>query len=225
MDIHPRSLWYNPALCSETGGFFPPGEVATRTIVELEPWDLVRRDMLVLLLRSVIERRIEGDLAELGVWRGATARLIHHYIPERSLHLFDTFSGFDRRDIDTERSVTGVNAAATAFSDTSVEAVLRLIQPGNDNIATHVGYFPESIPADFGRRRFAFIHLDSDLYPPILAGLRYFYERMTPGGVIVVHDYNAWQGARRAVDEFFSGKRETPVPMPDKSGSAVIVKL
>ena len=59
--------------------------------------DTVRRDMLVLLLRDLIERRVPGDMAELGVYKGLTARLIHHYAPERTLHLYDTFQGFDPR--------------------------------------------------------------------------------------------------------------------------------
>jgi O-methyltransferase len=55
-----------------------------------------------------------------------------------------------------------------------------------------------------------------------MAGLQYFYPRMERGGFILVHDFNAWLGARGAVMEFFSGKPELPIPMPDKSGSALI---
>jgi hypothetical protein len=48
---------------------------------------------------------------------------------------------------------------------------------------------------------------------------------MTPGGFILAHDFNAWPGSRKAVEEFFRGKPELPVPMPDKSGSVLITKL
>jgi O-methyltransferase len=71
---------------------------------------------------------------------------------------------------------------------------------------------------------FAFVHLDADLYDPIMAGLQFFYPRVAKGGIIVVHDYNSWPGARRAVDVYFQDKPEVPVPMPDKSGSVVIVR-
>jgi Macrocin-O-methyltransferase (TylF) len=50
------------------------------------------------------------------------------------------------------------------------------------------------------------------------------YDRLSPGAMVVVHDYNAWFAARQAVDEFFSHKPEVPLPMPDRSGSVVIVK-
>ena len=63
------------------------------------------------------------------------------------------------------------------------------------------------------------------IYDPILAGLEFFYGRVVPGGFILVHDFNSWPGARRAVREFFRNKPEVPVPLPDKSGSALITKL
>jgi hypothetical protein len=47
---------------------------------------------------------------------------------------------------------------------------------------------------------------------------------MSIRGIILVHDYNAWIGARKAVDDFFADKVELPVPMPDKSGSVLIIK-
>ena len=48
---------------------------------------------------------------------------------------------------------------------------------------------------------------------------------MDRGAVLIVHDCNsAWAGSRQALDEFFADKPEHPVFMPDKSGSAVIIK-
>jgi O-methyltransferase len=216
MDISPRSIWHNPEFTKATGGFLIPEDPVDRRICELDSWDRVRRDMLVLQMRGVLVRQVEGDFAELGVYKGVTARLIHQYAPERRLHLFDTFTGFDDREIEAA-SQRGV------FSDTSVEGVMKRIAPRNDNIEVYAGRFPQT--AATAPDQFAFVHLDADLFEPIKAGLEFFYPRLSPRGVIVIHDYNAWPGARRAVDEFFAPKREVPIAMPDKSGSAVIVKL
>lgn len=224
MDIHPLSRWHDPAFVARTGGFFLPGDPLERTIADLEPWDHVRRDMLALLLRSLNERRIPGAMAELGVFRGSTARLLHHYMPDRTLHLFDTFSGFDASEVASERSRTGHAVEAGRYGGTSVAEVLATIAPRNDAVRIHAGLFPASVPADVARETFAFVHLDADLHDPTLAGLEFFWERMAPGGIIVVHDYNAWPGARAAVDGFLAGKPEVALPMPDKSGSAVIVR-
>ena len=224
MDINPLSRWHDSAFTDQFGGFQLPGD-EPRTIVDIDPWDSVRRDMMVLLLRSLIERNIPGDIAELGVYKGHTAKLIHSYVPERVLHLYDTFQGFDGRDVAHEATVDSRKTSRSHFADTSVAAVLRCIAPTNGNVHIHQGCFPDSILETEQELRYCFVHLDADLYAPIIAGLRYFYPRMERGGFILVHDFNAWPGARLAVAEFCREVPEIPIPMPDKSGSAVIQKI
>ena len=54
----------------------------------------------------------------------------------------------------------------------------------------------------------------------------YFYPKMTPGGVIIIHDCNnEFTGSKRALNDFFLDKLETPIIIPDKSGSAIVVKI
>ncbi len=225
MDLDPKSWWHNPDFLLANGGRFVPGDAAPREVLSLDPWDTVRRDMIVLLLRELVARKVQGDMAELGVYRGISARLIHHYLPERKLYLFDTFTGFDERDVKAELAATGSQTDGSAFSQTGVKNALANIAPLNANIEVFPGFFPESAPAFLAEKKFAFVHLDADLHGPIRAGLDFFYDKVVPGGFILVHDYNSWLGARKAVTEFFRDKRETPIPMPDKSGSALILKL
>ena len=224
MDIHPASRWHLSKFAERHGGFFPTGNNIAREISFFDELDLVRRDMLVLLMRNIVQRDVKGDFAELGVFRGLTAKLIHHYVPERPLHLFDTFTGFDNRDLQAEPIGTDVEDARKWFRDTNVAGVTAFIAPINTNVHIYPGFFPESVPTELNQKRFAFVHLDADLYAPIQAGLAFFYSRLSSGGTLVVHDYNAWFGARQAVDEFFLDKTEVPLPMPDRSGSVVIVK-
>ena len=222
MDINPLSVWHKPEFITSTGGFYL-NDGKNRVITNLEPWDNTRRDMLVLLLRTVLADNIVGSFAEVGVYKGHTAKLIHKYAPERKLYLFDTFAGFSERGTGIESKKTGDSIDQKQFSDTSVEIIKKYIEP-NENVFFYKGYFPDVLPEDFHGMRFAFVHLDADLYDPTMSGLKIFYEKMSRGGIIVIHDYNAWIGARTAVDEFFKDKPEKPLPMPDKSGSAVIVK-
>jgi O-methyltransferase len=225
MDLDPKSWWHNRDFASAIGGRFVPGDTAPREVLALDSWDTVRRDMIVLLLRELIVRQIPGEMAELGVYRGLSARLIHHYLPERKLYLFDTFTGFDERDVKAELAATGHKTDRVAFSQTGVKNALANIAPLNSNVEVFPGFFPESAPAFLAQKKFVFVHLDADLHDPILAGLSFFYGKVLPGGFILVHDYNSWLGARKAVTEFFRDKPETPIPMPDKSGSALILKL
>jgi hypothetical protein len=55
MDINPRSLWQNTDSVGRRADFFPPQCQDAHVIVDLEPWKLVRRDVLILLLRSIVE--------------------------------------------------------------------------------------------------------------------------------------------------------------------------
>jgi len=224
MDIHPLSRWYRADFVARNGGFFLKNDSVERRIAPFDAHDLVRRDMLVLLCRSLLERKLRGDFAELGVYKGMTARLLHHYAPERTLHLFDTFAGFDARDVSAEQKVTGLAATTKQFSDTDIESVRSYVAAVNDNVHFYPGFFPATVPAALATRMFALVHLDADFYEPILAGLEFFYPRMAAGGFVIVHDYNAWAGARQAVEEFMADKPEVVLPMPDKSGSALIVK-
>ncbi len=224
MDIHPRSLWHNPHFLRETGGFYPRQSGVERAIKECWPEDTVRRDMLVLLMRDLVMRDVQGAIGELGVYKGESARLIHHYLPDRTLHLFDTFEGFTSEDAEAESLTTQAYVRSGQFGDTSVESVRQRIAPCRDTVIFHPGPFPETCDEAVRQERFALVHLDADLYRPILAGLRFFYPRVVPGGYVAIHDYNAWQGARRATNEFFADKPEIPVPMPDKSGTAVVTR-
>ena len=80
--------------------------------------------------------------------------------------------------------------------------------------------------ADIAQRQYAVVHLDCDLYAPIKAGLEFFYDRVSPGGILIVHDYAnpCWDGPKRAVDEFMPRIAENLVLIPDKSGTAIIRK-
>jgi O-methyltransferase len=225
MDIDPYSFWHNPEFIDECGGYLPKArEKDKRNIVDTCSYDLVRRDMIVLLLRTIIENKINGEIAELGVYKGETAKLIHHYCSERTLNLFDTFEGFAYKDIFKENKQIRNSESVNNFKDTSVDYILRFIEPQNSNVRVFKGYFPETVNKKLEKTIFSFVHLDADLFVPTKNGLEFFYPRVSPGGIILIHDYNAWPGCRKAVDEFFFQKKEFPVPMPDKSGSAVIIK-
>lgn len=224
MDINPKSLWYNQNFIKYTGGYCVAGDETLRKILNIEPWDTTRRDMIILLLRTILANNIEGDMAELGVYRGSTAKLIHYYLPEKKLHLFDTFEGFNANDVAIDTNKTGLEVTGKHFKDVAFEQVKKFIAPQNNNVYFYKGYFPESVPDSLYNCQFAFVHIDTDLYEPTLQGLNFFYPRLKKNGVILIHDYNAWAGARKAVDVFFADKAEIPVPMPDKCGSALIIK-
>jgi O-methyltransferase len=185
--------------------------------------DKVRFFTFWLQIERLKREKVEGAFAELGVYKGESARLIHLIDPGRKFHLFDTFNGLPNKDLLNE---TGEAATYTNvnFRDTDVQTVREKIGGDEDKILFHVGYFPESTKG-LEEEIFAFVNIDADLYNPTIAGLSFFYPRLSPGGVILIHDYNnKWEGLKQAVDEFCISIPEVPFMVPDLEGSILITK-
>ena len=184
--------------------------------------DLPRLYALILNVKQILNENAVGDIAELGVYQGNSAAVLAHYarMYRRRIYLFDTFEGFDDRDL------VGVKRGrAVAFADTSLDQVRDLV--GDKDVTFVQGRFPDSIPPELYASRFCVVHIDCDLYRPAKAGLEFFYPRLSPGGLLIVHDYAnpSWKGIKRAVDEYCRKIPERPVVLGDKSGTAMIRKF
>lgn len=185
-------------------------------------YDKIRFYSIWFQMDRILREKVEGDLVELGVHKGETAKLIHEMDTSRTLHLFDTFNGFNEKDLLLENKQGG-RYTTNEFSDTDLESVKKYVG-GGDRVAFHPGYFPDTAKG-LEDKKFAFVHLDADLYLPTIEGLKFFYARLSPGGVIIVHDYNhIWDGVTKAVDEFMPTIPESLIELPDWKGSVMILK-
>ena len=185
-------------------------------------FDYVRLATLELISDEIRKKNLKGNVAELGVYKGKFARYINLYFEERKLYLFDTFQGFDERDIHTEKK-EGFSSGSQNFADTSVESVLSLM-PYPDKCIPVKGFFPKSAAGI--KDEYVFVSLDADLYEPIYEGLNFFYPSLVKGGYIFVHDFNNdnYPGTRQAVERFCAENNISFVPIPDSAGSAIISK-
>ena len=177
-----------------------------------------------LLAEQIHEEKIPGDAAELGVFRGDFAALINAAFPDRTIHLFDTFEGFPARDVEIEQA-QGLSRAKTGdFKDTAMEMVEKRL-PCPERAVFHKGYFPDSFDG-CTEMTFAFVSVDADLYAPTAAALPLFFDRLSPGGVLLIHDVNSTQfsGAGKAVWEFCTERGLLPLPVCDLHGSVVLRK-
>ncbi|MBN2166380.1 MAG: class I SAM-dependent methyltransferase [Marinilabiliaceae bacterium] len=184
--------------------------------------DRIRFYSLWLLLERINSNQLEGSLAELGVYKGETAKVIHHLVPDKKLYLFDSFEGLPHSIIREDCDGT-VRPQTVKFDQTSPELVEKNIQ-GNDNVIIRKGIFPETA-FDLRDEKFAFVHVDADLYQSTKDALEFFYPNLVAGGIILIHDYNHnWEGVTKAVDEFCQTIPEEFVELPDQLGSVVIIK-
>ena len=165
-------------------------------------------------------RSVDGEMAECGVYNGATAFFMAQAAIEsgrpRALHLFDSFQG-----LSPPAPIDGSHW--TGGDLTSAEPAARAALKDLDNVA----FYPGWIPARFDEvadRKFAFVHIDVDLYQPTLDSMLFFYPRMPGGAVLICDDYgfSSCPGAKHAVDEFMQGRSETVIHMP--TGQAVIIR-
>ena len=195
-----------------------PGQLRdTRLTGQERENDYVRMGTLELLCRRLAD--VPGAAAELGVYRGQFARCVNRLLPDRTLYLFDSFQGFD--------NAAGAGEAIQATHEkTTAEQVLTVV-PNPERVVLKPGFFPESL--DGLEETFCFVSLDVDFGPATLAGLRYFWPRLSNGGYLMLHDWGnpCLPGPGKALERYEAevGERLPAVPIPDLNGTLVLCRL
>ncbi len=160
---------------------------------------------------------LEGEMAEVGVYQGGSARLICEAKGDRTLHLFDTWEGLP--PVDAEKDLL----AEGDMNNTSLDLV-KFNLKAYENVNFYKGMFPDTAGPVMDKK-FCFVNLDTDLYQGTKACLEFFYPRTVKGGIIITHDYNDSRtpGVKEAFDEFFESKPEFVFAHWDTQ--AMIVKM
>ena len=135
---------------------------------------------------SRAQSRLDGAFAEVGVFRGGSARILCETKEDKPLHLFDTFEGLP------ESSQHDRNIHRQGQYHCSLPEVQEFLK-SYKNVHFHPGIFPKSSEG-VEEQMYAFAHFDVDLYDGTKACLEYFYPRMTPGGIMLSHDYDILAG-------------------------------
>lgn len=185
-------------------------------------WLEERHAMLRNCIDEILNKNIQGNVAELGVYKGEFAKYLNRYLPNKKIYLFDTFSGFGT-DVIQNSSEIGIRDMKYYFDDTSVNEVMGQME-NIDNVIIKKGLFPKT--AEGLDEKFCLVSIDADLYEPIFAGLEYFYPRLEKGGYIFIHDFGMYQfkGAKKAVLEYCNKQNISYVPILDSCLSAIITK-
>lgn len=139
------------------------------------------------------ELGVAGSVADLGAYRGDISWQLNALMPERKLYLFDTFRGYDERDIAKEQELQLSDSKVGEYSFTlkeqqDLEETLLGRMPYRDNVIIKKGWFPQTAN-DLEEETYALVYIDTGLYLPTYAGLQYFFPRMSRGGTIIVSGY------------------------------------
>jgi len=148
---------------------------------------------------------LEGDFAEVGVFKGTSAKLICEAKKDKTLHLFDTFEGLPKVDRIDKKFRKNLYIA-------DLEHVKKKLSKYS-NVRFYKGLFPEVAFLPVKETKFSFVHLDVDIYSSTKACIEFFYPKMVKGGIIISHDYHAG-GVRKAFDDFLKNKSEKIIELP-----------
>ena len=170
-------------------------------------------------MSHIVRHRIAGAFVECGVWKGgssmaAALRLIQLNQPDRAFYLFDTFEGMTPPS-EIDRSASSGFSAMTMLKSAPAKSKLLARAPIDEvreNMAatgypSHLvnlvcGPVERTLP-DQAPDKIALLRLDTDWYSSTRHELVHLFPRLSPGGVLIIDDYGDWEGARRAVDEYF----------------------
>jgi hypothetical protein len=186
-----------------------------RRFGELRGLNTARRWTLYQLAR--LADAVPGDTAECGVFQGAGSYLICKANQSsrtrlRTHFLFDSFEGLSRPAVVDGGAWAKGNLACGL--DTA-KANLREY----DRLSWHAGWIPTRF-GDVQDRTFSLVHIDVDLFEPTRDSLRFFFPRMSQGGIIVCDDYGftTCPGATKAVDDYLVDRAEQMVALPCGGG-------
>ena len=179
---------------------------------------------LIECVKYVINNKISGDIVECGVWMGGSMltiikTLLHLNTIDKHLHLFDTFEGwpekteFDKYDEKNEETKVsneilglGIDCGVVEQNPPSLQQVKKFLYTTNypiEKIHFVKGMVQKSLPKHTPSS-ISLLRLDTDFYESTKHELIHLFPKLSIGGILIIDDYDVWQGQRKAVDEYFS---------------------
>jgi hypothetical protein len=172
----------------------------------------------------IVNNGIEGDFVECGVWKGgacmiAAKALLEFGVRERKIVLYDTFSGMTRPSEHDCVAWTGSNMLQRWIESRNKKGE-NLWSAGLDEVRQNIystGYPEEKIVFNAGDvcevldnkkntpASISLLRLDTDWYESTKKELQVLFPLLVKGGILIIDDFGHFTGARKAVQEYFSG--------------------
>ena len=212
----------------------------------VEPLSMVNEAGLYLTYqaaKNIAQNSTPGAIVECGVWRGGASILIAETlnamkITDKTFYLYDTFSGMSKPtelDVKSTGLIAHEKFNETYDPDTNETEwclatlsevkshVIKCNYP-YENFRFIQGKVEDTIPAKIPQR-IALLRLDTDWYESTKHELEHLYNLVVPGGIVIIDDYTAWAGSRKATDDFIGKLKTKPVIYRDpKYGGIMLIK-
>lgn len=181
-------------------------------------YSLITEDLFCDNLALVRERLrdLDGAVVECGTWKGGmAAAMMQLGGPERSYHFYDSFSDGLPQATPTDGEDAMTWQAATddpLYFDnlrTKAEDFRALVaESGFPSVHVHEGWFADTVP-QYDGEPIAVLRLDGDWYDSTMVCLENLYPHVRADGIIILDDYDAWDGCSRAVHDYLSATKST----------------
>ena len=177
-------------------------------------------------VETVLRDEIPGDLIETGVWRGGVTILMRGILDawgdsDRRVWVADSFQGLPAPNPEVYPDDAGHDMSAVPTLQVDADQVRdNFARYGllDDRVRFLEGWFADTLPAA-PIDRLAVLRLDGDLYESTMDALVALYDRVSPGGFVIVDDYGAWEPCRKATDDFRAHRGITdPIVAVDWTG-------
>jgi O-methyltransferase len=173
-----------------------------------------RTAVLAWAMRQAL--RVEGDLVECGCYKGTTARILYDAAQlatsNRTFYLYDLFDGAE-----------GVAKHAMPEHGPDLEAQVRARFADLKNVTITRGAVPESLGV-VSPQKIAFLHIDMNNREAEIGALETLFDRVTPGGVIVLDDFGwiAYEAQMQAERDWFDKRGYSVLELP--TGQGVVIR-
>jgi hypothetical protein len=167
-----------------------------------------RLDNIEYCLDRVREDGIAGDLAETGAWRGGACIFMKGYLAAWEMHarkvwVADSFEGLPVPTMPQDRGhdFSAGKVPILAVSLEEVRENFRRYGVLDEGVHFLKGWFRDTLPSA-PIEKLALLRLDGDLYESTMDALNALYQKVEPGGFVIVDDYGDFEPCRRAIHEF-----------------------
>jgi O-methyltransferase len=180
----------------------------------------VRLNHLHQCLETVVREAIPGDFIETGVWKGGgtifmRGFLAAHGIADRNVWVADSFEGIPPPSLAQDQGYD-MSKAVQPHTAVSLEDVMALFERYDlldDQVRFLKGWFADTLPTA-PIERLAIMRLDGDLYESTRDALSALYDRLSPGGFVIIDDFVSLPPCEEAVLEFRSQRNITAELLP-----------
>ncbi|HRD75902.1 MAG TPA: TylF/MycF/NovP-related O-methyltransferase [Hyphomicrobiaceae bacterium] len=230
--IHPYDPIVKANINHLTRGYFDE-HIVKGFIERIEGHTLVTYDGLMELANEVRFcelNNIEGDFVELGAYKGGCIAMMalcnmHYGKKRRMLHAFDSFEGlpqpvakdldahfdgiFKLRDDQKQGKLQSINAV-DAGEEYLNQVVFEKVKYPREFVKIHKGWFQNTVPvAKHEIDKIAILRLDGDLYDSYMVPLEHLFDKVVPGGFIIIDDW-IFTGCREAIKDYFEPRGGIP---------------